>query len=372
GLTQELQLQGHCTELPLQGLTEVDIAAYLAKRFPGSVLPPELVRVLHQRTEGNPLFLVNLVGYLITQGMLVQGKGGWHLTGEVEAVACSVPESLRQMIERHSAWLSPEDQRVLEVASVVGVEFSAAAVAAGVEVSAERVEEQCTVLARRQHFLARGGRHTWPDGTVTTRYRFQHALYRDVWYERVTEARRRDLDRRIGPCLEAGYGPQASTIAAELAVHFVQGRDYARAVPYLQQAADNAVHRHAYSETIALLTQGLDLLPHLPDTEARWRHEFSLHMRLSSVLMATKGYAAPEVEATLTRAVALSQQIGEVRYRLQVLLALAGFYLFRGDLQQARTCAEQCLDLGQQTHQRRALLWAHYLLGVILHAAGEF
>src|SRR5262249_46787032 len=62
----------------------------------------------------------------------------------------------------------------------------------------------------------------------------------------------------------------------------------------------------------------------------------------------------------------------EVRYRLQVLLALAGFYLFRGDLQQARTCAEQCLDLGQQTHQRRALLWAHYLLGVILHAAGEF
>jgi len=123
---------------------------------------------------------------------------------------------------------------------------------------------------------------------------------------------------------------------------------------------------------MALLTQGLDLLAHLPDTAARWRHEFSLRMRLSSVLMTTQGYAAAEVETTLTRALALSQQLGDERYRFQVLLALAGFYLFRADLPQARTCAEQCLDLGQQTQRLSTLLWAHYLLGVILHAAGEF
>src|SRR5215831_14834 len=175
GLTQELQLHGHCTELLLEGLTEAEIAAYLAARFPGSGLPPELAWVLLQRTEGNPLFLVNVVEYLMAQRVLVQGTGGWELHGGVEAVERGVPESLRQMIERHSARLSPEDQRVLEVASVVGVEFAAAAVAAALGAE-EQVEERCTALARRQHFLSSRGRSEWPDGTVTAHYRFRHAL----------------------------------------------------------------------------------------------------------------------------------------------------------------------------------------------------
>src|SRR5262249_58743191 len=119
-----------------------------------------------------------------------------------------------------------------------------------------------------------------------------HGLYQEVWYERAA-GRSSDLHCRIGTRLEAGYGTQAGEIAAELAVHFTQGRDYARAVPYLQQAADNAVQRHAYPETLALLTQGLELLPHLPDTVARWRHELAIHMRLSSVLLGPQAQAAP-------------------------------------------------------------------------------
>lgn len=166
GLKQELQLHGHCTELPLGGLTEADIAAYLAVRFPGSVLPPELAWVLLQRTEGNPLFIVTVVEYLVTQGILVQGKGGWELTEGVETVERGVPESLRQMIERPIAQLSPEDQRALEVASIVGIEFSAAAVAAGLTAEAQ-VEERCTELARRRPDASGAGERLHrPGGTA--------------------------------------------------------------------------------------------------------------------------------------------------------------------------------------------------------------
>src|SRR5262249_537821 len=98
-----------------------------------------------------------------------------------------------------------------------------------------------------------------------------HGLYQEVWYERAA-GRSSDLHCRIGTRLEAGYGTQAGEIAAELAVHFTQGHDYARAVPYLQQAADNAVQRHAYPETLALLTQGLPLLPPLPHPPPPCRH----------------------------------------------------------------------------------------------------
>jgi hypothetical protein len=58
---QELQLHGHCVELPLTLLPEAAIAAYLARRLPGLAQIDRLARLVHQRTEGNPLFMVALV-----------------------------------------------------------------------------------------------------------------------------------------------------------------------------------------------------------------------------------------------------------------------------------------------------------------------
>jgi predicted ATPase len=116
-----LQRQGYGTEMALEGLSEVGVAAYLAARCPGHRFPETLVHRLHQRTEGQPFFLGNLVEALIAQGDLVQQEGRWVLQAGIEAIDMRVPESIGQMIEQQFAQLSPEAQRVLEVASAVGV-----------------------------------------------------------------------------------------------------------------------------------------------------------------------------------------------------------------------------------------------------------
>src|SRR4029453_7470185 len=54
---QELQGHGHCVELPLTLLPEDPVATYLASRFPGLPRVDQLSRLVHQRTEGNPLFM---------------------------------------------------------------------------------------------------------------------------------------------------------------------------------------------------------------------------------------------------------------------------------------------------------------------------
>jgi predicted ATPase len=372
GLTQELQLQGHCTALPLEGLSEAEISAYLAERFPGCGLPSALAHVLHQRTEGNPLFLVNVLDALVTQGVLVQGPGGWECAGGMEAVERGVPESLRQMIERHIAWLSPQEQRLLEAASVVGAEFAAVTVAAGVGVGEEEVEERCTALARRQHFLVRDGRSEWPDGTVTARYRFRHVLYRDVWYERIPERRRIDVHRRIGTRLEAGYGTQAGAIAAELAVHFEAGRDARRAVQYLGQAAERALSRHAYQEAIRHLIRGLALLQTLPDTPERAQQELDLQLALGPVWMATKGQAAPEVEQTYARARALCQQAGDTSQRFAALWGLQRFYRGQGALAMARELGEQLVQLAECDTDPVRRREAHDALGTTEFFLGDY
>src|SRR2546428_7339726 len=113
------------------------------------------------------------------------------------------------MIERQLERLSPQEQRVLEVASVAGTQFSVAAVAAGAEAKIATIERQCAELARRGQFLRPSGMAEWPDGTVATRYGFSHALYQEVVYERVPAGLRSRLHRGIGERQEAAYGERA-------------------------------------------------------------------------------------------------------------------------------------------------------------------
>jgi len=95
-------------------------------------------------------------------------------------VTLEVPESLQQLVEQQLWRLSAEDQRVLEGSSVTGMQFSAAAVAAGLKERVDAVEERCSSLARRGQFLQSSGTEEWPDGTVGERYRFRHTLYRQA------------------------------------------------------------------------------------------------------------------------------------------------------------------------------------------------
>ena len=109
-----------------------------------------------------------------------------------------MPENLRQLIEQQLARVSPDERKILEAASVAGAEFSAAAVAAGVERSTEAVETHCDSLVRREQFLRARGTSEWPDGTVAARYGFLHALYQEVLYEQLSASRRVRLHQQIG------------------------------------------------------------------------------------------------------------------------------------------------------------------------------
>jgi predicted ATPase len=203
---QELEVHRHCAELPLAFLTEAAVAEYLALRFPGSPLPPALPRLIHQRTEGHPLFVVNVADYLVARGALAPkaGRGPtWEVRDGWEAVAREVPEGIRPMIDKQIDRLNPDEQRLLEAASIAGVEFSAAAAAAALAEDVVRAEERCEGLARRHQFLQAASVSEWPDGTVAARYRFRHELYHNAIYQRTAAARRRQLHQRLGERLEA-------------------------------------------------------------------------------------------------------------------------------------------------------------------------
>jgi len=371
-VVQELQRHGQCEELPLAYLTEAGVAAYLAARYGGRPLPEGLARLIQRRTGGNPLFLVSVVDAMVRQGVLQEGAQGWTVPEGLEALAVGLPESLRHLIEQQLGQVSPEDRRVLEAASVAGGEFSAAAVAAGVNSEVIDVEDRCAALARREQFLQARGTAIWPDGTVAARYGFIHAVYQEGVYERVPAGRRVWLHQRIGARQEAGYGAQAREIAAELAIHFERGRDPRRAVQYLWQTGRKALQRSAHREAIIHLTRGLELLQTWPDTPERLLHELALQASLGTPLIATQGWAAPEVATAYRRAHALWEQGGETPQHCGVLYGLCAWHAMRAEWQTARALMERLLALAQSVHHPTLLMHAHLGLGGILYCLGAF
>jgi predicted ATPase/DNA-binding winged helix-turn-helix (wHTH) protein len=368
----ELQRHGQCMELPLPLLPEAAVAAYLATRFPDAHLPAGLAHLVHQRTEGNPLFMVTVVEDWVRRGWLVPADGGWTLRVALAALAGTVPESLRQMLEQQLERLSPIEQRVLEVGSVAGATFSAAAVAAGLGHEVVEVEEWCVGLARRQQWLEACGEQVWPDGTVAGNYRFTHALYQEVAYHRLTAARRVPLHCRIGEREEAGYGPQVRERAAALAMHFARGRDFPRAVRYLQYAGEHALQRSAHREALQHLTQGLALLATLPETPARAQQELDLQIALGQAWSATKSHGAPEVEQTYARARALCAQVGETPQIFPALWGLWRFYNARLALLTVREIGEQLVQLAECQADPTHRMAAYAALGQTLLGFGDY
>ncbi len=98
-------------ELHLEVLPAAAVAAVVAARLPGPAVPPAVVEALHRRTDGHPLFLVQLVEALRRQGALVEEAGRWELPGGLAALDALVPESLRQLIEQQFDGLRAEQQR---------------------------------------------------------------------------------------------------------------------------------------------------------------------------------------------------------------------------------------------------------------------
>jgi predicted ATPase/DNA-binding winged helix-turn-helix (wHTH) protein len=366
-LKHEIIRQGCAVEVALSYLSPAAVHAYVAVRVTDHDAAAALAPVVYRRTDGHPLFMVQVTDYLA-----LEGRPLLTTPTALDTLEQALPPGLRELLEAQLGRLSAEEQQVLEVGSVTGVEFAVASVAAGLPCADVAIEAVCERLVRRGQFLEERELETWPDGTVSGRYGFRHALYQDVLYQRLGRGRQARLHRQIGERQEQAYGERACEVAAELAVHFERGRDYPRAVHYLQQAAENAAQRYAPHEVIALATKGVALLATLPETPARTQQELDLQLALGPALMFTRGYAAPEVEQTYTRARALCAQVGETPQLFPTLLGLRHFYFNRGALLVARELGEQLDRLAQHTADPTHRLEAYYALGITLFYLGDY
>jgi predicted ATPase len=203
-------------------------------------------------------------------------------------------------------------------------------------------------------------------------YLFKHALIQDTAYQSLLKSTRQQYHQQIARILEERFPDTKETQPELLARHYTEAGLIAQAIPFWQRAGQRASQRSANTEAIAHLTKGLELLGTLPDTPERIQQELTLQITLGGPLIATKGYGAPEVERTCTRALELCRQLGETPQLFPVLHGLVSVRLVQAEDKTAHELAEQCLSLAQSMHGPTRLMWAHNILGQTLFYVGEF
>jgi predicted ATPase len=373
-LRAKLELQGHgiCREIPMCFLTCADVDRYLGLHFREHQFPAELSARIHDRTEGNPLFMADLVRFLRDRDVLAEHEGRWVMVGQLEEVDRELPESVRAMVDRKIGQLSDDEHRLLVAASVQGYEFDAAVVSTALALDAALVEELLEVLERVHGFVRLVSEHELPDRTLTLRYRFVHVLYQNALYATLQPTRKVSLSAAVAKALIGYFDKKRSAIASELAILFEAARDFERAAEYFRLAAVQAARVCASKEAVVLARRGLDALMQLPESPERAEHELRLQTTLGPALMIAVGYGTPEVEAVYTWARELCEQVGETPQFFPVVWGLSQHYRARADYRSARELGQHLLALAQKVQDPALLLMAHHSLANTFAFSGDF
>jgi hypothetical protein len=313
-LKQGLLERGACSEIELESLDENAVRELLDWRFPKHRFPADFAPLVHSHTEGNPLFVTNVLDYAVSREAIVPREGGWELASAEGDFDLRVPEGLTRIIERQIARLTAEEQSALEVASVIGATFAIPVMPGFGVPEIDSLEVYCEGLVKRNLFIRAAGVSELAPGNIGARYQFIHGLYRDAFYKRLSPARRIRLHRTVGNWLETLYQDRLNEVAPELALHFQESHDVERAIRYLRLVAQKCASRHALREALEALTRAAALARRMPQP-ARSAAEFALSEQIGLVhrLMGQLRSSANEFDKMYAEARAASSVEGQLR-----------------------------------------------------------
>ncbi|WP_241779770.1 AfsR/SARP family transcriptional regulator [Streptomyces natalensis] len=343
--------------LRLCGLPRQAVGA-LVEAHAGSGVDPEVVEVLHRRSEGNPYFVMQLLS-------LVGDARRLHRPDAVDALLAHIPTGVREALNQRFAALPEPVLRVLRLCAVIGAEVDTdllrrtatcdASVNAGLE------------SAIRAGLLGEDPHHPG-------QLHFAHALVQETLFDELPRADRRRLHAKVADALYArrrGHvGDEEIERVAHHSWHAKSALPAAEVLPRLLLAAEHAEQAMAYEQVEIWLRRAVHLVGFLPpDDPATVRLEQKLHIQLGQVLATTRGYGHPEAETALTRGRALST-VTHAPEDPSVLWALCAASLVTGRYDASRQLSGLLRDLSWQTREPVAVLGAAYGEGIVLHVRG--
>jgi len=352
----------HMSSIVLNRLQHKQVVMIVEGVTKGKPLPGELVHELVEKTDGIPLFVEELTKMVLESGVVREGEKGYELVEPLPSI--TIPTTLHDSLMARLDGLSIVKE-VAQLGAAIGREFP-------YELLQEVYSEEESILQESLSRLVEAELLFQTDEPPKASYAFKHALIQDAAYESILKRRRREYHTRIAEVIEERFGDIVENRPELLAHQYTEARIADKAIPYWQRAGQRGLDRSAFMEGINQINKGLELLNSLPDSREKLQQEIGSQMIKGNALLATKGFGAPEVEKTFTRAHQLCQQVREEPMLYQALSGLWIFNLARSRLSIAQDIAEQLLSIAEKMQGPSQLAGAHHSLGTTLFFTGEF
>lgn len=367
-LRRDFVARGWARDVALPFLSPDEVATYLDRQFPAHRFPDSLAELLHERTEGSPLFIHGLVRILRERDVITEEEQSWVVAENPLASGRELPESIANLIEATLSQLTTEDRQLLQSASVQGVEFDAAVVADALHLDRVDVEERLQEVERLQGLLRTIGEVEFRDGTLTVRHAFVHVLFQEALYAAITPARRAAWSLEIARVLTELHGQRAKRIALELAFLYETGRNFPKAIECLLQSARHDVMIGANREAAEACRRGLQLLQKLPACSERDKTELELQFTRGFAETFSRGYGSDESREAYHQAEALCAHQPEEKELFSVLHGLWSYYLVRMDSRRQLSVEERLLKVAKSLKEPAFRFGAHATLALsMLH-----
>ena len=315
----------------LAPLPPAEAAAVLQGRLGGQHVPAAVRETVLATAEGNPLYVEQLVGMLVDEGVLQKRDGTWVQTRAVSAGV--LPASIAAVLATRLERLAPEEQREIEAGAVVGRVFWRGAVAElAREVVGPTAGEHLAGLVARQLLAPEASAFPGDDA-----YRFSHVLVRDAAYAAMPKAARAAAHERFAGWLEEVAGDRAEEYEEILGYHLEQAVDLRREVGLLSPgdrrlaeragrrlagAGRRAFQRGDLPASVGLLRRAERLLAEddgeLVDALTTLGHVLGLRGELD------------QAEGPLLRAIHLARRADDVRREHRARVALVDHWSFSG------------------------------------------
>jgi TolB-like protein/predicted ATPase len=354
--------QAQVTILGLNRLDQRDRADLVEEIAGGKALPDQVIAQITDRSDGVPLFIEELTKSVIESGLLRVERDRYAIDGALPpfAIPTTLHDSLMARLDR-----SASVRHVAQTGAAIGREFSYELLQAVSRIPSDELQAALASLVAFELVFQRGT----PPAAI---YTFKHALVQDAAHASLLRSARQQLHAQIAEALEA-HSPEVRESQPEVfAQHYAEAGLVEESVAWWSKAGHSSAARSAMAEAAAQFQKGLDQLALLPDTPKRQRQELEVCSDLGAVLIAVKGFAAPETGHAYARARNLWELLGSSSEFLQVPTGQSSYHAMRGELDLAQRLDEDLLRLSRQRKDAAGLVLGHNSCGRNLMYAGRF
>jgi predicted ATPase len=345
--------------ISLSRLQPIHAKAIVTHIAGGKIFPDSILEQLVDRSEGVPLYIEELTKMLIDTGELE------HHGSSGAAQGSPIPVSLRSSLMARLDRLGSA-KVTAQIAAILGRTFSFDVLYAASSSTEEKIRNELLQLLRSEIVIQWGE----PERDM---FRFKHVLIRDVAYESLLKAERRELHQKVAGILTGKFPNTVGTMPELIAQHYASAGLLEEAIEYWTLAGRRALERSSNLEAIGHLTEAITALSRLPASRLRDQLEITAQIALGTAATAAMGYAAAPAESAFARARSISERLEESPQLFSALRGLQSYYIVHGPLVSAIKIGRDLLRRAKKdgdpfllTEAYRAFGWAMFCAGKML------